>query len=94
MGDLAYIGILDIVFGITNAYYMWLSSSNNFSTYLFQSDNIHISKMIVDKTVDKMCLRSSKMGCNEVLSLMANRSIAAKPSCDIGVYTYYRLYVI
>ena len=32
---------------------MELSYTNNYPNILFQSDNIHISKMIVDKTVDK-----------------------------------------
>jgi hypothetical protein len=43
-----------------------VSTSNNIPNILFQSDNIHISKMIVDKTVDKCVLNSLKMGCNRL----------------------------
>ena len=47
-----------------------VSTSNIFPTSLLQSDNIHISKIFVDKTVDKCVLRSLRMGCIELLCVI------------------------
>jgi len=71
-----------------------VSTSNTFPTSLLQSDNIHISKMIVDKTVHNYALRSSKMGCIELYPLMSNRSIGSKPHRSMHFYRYYRYIVI
>lgn len=81
-------------FGITNAPIYGLHYTNTLSNIFFQSDNISISKMIVDKTVDNYALRSSKMGCNELYPLMSQCPISSKPYRSIGGYMYYRLYVI
>jgi len=47
-----------------------VSTSNIFPTSLLQSDNIHISKMIVDKTVHNYALRSLKMGYIELSGML------------------------
>ena len=88
-------GTQDVVVGITNAYYMWLSISILLSNSLFQSDNIHISKMIVDKTVHNYVQISRRIRSKELLSLIGICSISSKPSLHIGVigtigYMLYR----
>jgi hypothetical protein len=88
-------GTQDVVVGITNAYYIWVSISNTFPNILFQSDNIHISKIFVDKTVHNYALRSLRIACNELYPLMSHSSICSKPSSDIGCirtigYNLYR----
>ena len=77
-------GTQDVVFGITNAYYIWVSISIILSNILFQSDNIHISKIFVDKTVHNYALRSLRIACNELYPLMSHSSICSNPSSDIG----------
>ena len=88
-------GTQDVVFGITNAYYIWVTISNNYPNILFQSDNIHISKIFVDKTVHNYVLNSLKMGSKELSSLIGICPTSSKPSHHIGSigtigYSLYR----
>ena len=72
-------GTQDVVFGITNAYYIWVTISNNYPNTLFQSDNIHISKMIVDKTVDKCVQISRRIRSKELLGVIGIWATSLKP---------------
>lgn len=77
--------------GLRSATICGLYISNNFPNILFQSDNIHISKMIVDNSVDKCVQISRRIRSKELYPLMSNRCVCSKPSSHIGDYRYYRL---
>ena len=70
------------------------STSNNYPNIFFRSDNMHISKMIVDKTVHNYALRSLKMGCIKLSDMLGNKSIGSKPHRLMCLYRYYVCIVI